>query len=372
VVRCKGCGWVALPESELPLTLPDVEKYQTTDTGESPLALLEDWVRTTCPKCGGPARRETDTMPQWAGSSWYFLRYCDPHNDEALASREAMEYWTPVDWYNGGMEHTTLHLLYSRFWHRFLHDIGVTPTPEPYARRTSHGMVLGEGGEKMSKSLGNVVNPDEMVEKHGADAFRCYELFMGAFDQAIPWSTQGLIGQERFVTRVWRHLDKVKGDAPSAEGTLRLLHQTIRDVSERTEAMKFNTALAALMTLSNHFGTLESIRRETFETFVLLLSPFAPHLCEELWERLGHGESLARHPWPAFDEALAAEEEVEIPVQVNGKLRGRLQVPPSIPEAEIRERALALENVKRYLDDRTVRKVIVAGGGKLVNIVVSK
>ncbi|MHC4600725.1 MAG: leucine--tRNA ligase, partial [Planctomycetota bacterium] len=370
VVRCDACGWVALPESELPLTLPDVERYQTTDTGESPLALLEDWVKTACPACGGPARRETDTMPQWAGSSWYFLRYSDPHNDEALASREAMEYWTPVDWYNGGMEHTTLHLLYSRFWHRFLHDIGVTPTPEPYARRTSHGMVLGEGGEKMSKSLGNVVNPDEMVEKHGADAFRCYELFMGAFDQAIPWSTQGLIGQERFVTRVWKQFDKVDAGAPSTEATRRLLHQTIRDVSERVEAMKFNTAIAALMTLSNHFGSLEAIRAEDFETFVLLFSPFAPHLCEELWERLGHGESLARHPWPVFDEALAADEEVEIPIQVNGKLRGRLRVPASIPEEEIKTRALTVENVKRHLENRTVRKVIVAGGGKLVNIVV--
>ncbi|MHC4777414.1 MAG: leucine--tRNA ligase [Planctomycetota bacterium] len=372
VVKCESCGWVPLPYSELPLTLPDVEGYQTTDTGESPLALLEDWLHTTCPNCGGSAKRETDTMPQWAGSSWYFLRYCDPHNDEALASKEAMEYWTPVDWYNGGMEHTTLHLLYSRFWHRFLHDIGVTPTPEPYARRTSHGMVLGEGGEKMSKSLGNVVNPDDMVARHGADAFRCYELFMGAFDQAIPWSTQGLIGQERFIVRVWNLLDRVVDDAEKSTETERLLHQTTRDVSERIEAMKFNTALASLMTLSNHLGGLPKIGKGDFERFVLLLSPFAPHVCEEIWERLGHDAGLARHPWPSFDEALAADEMVEIPVQVNGKLRGKLAVPHATPEDRIREAALELDNVAKFIEGSTVKKVIIVRGGKLVNIVVGK
>ncbi|MHC5077617.1 MAG: leucine--tRNA ligase [Planctomycetota bacterium] len=371
VVQCEACGWVPLPESALPLVLPEVERYQTTDTGESPLALLEAWVRTTCPKCGGPARRETDTMPQWAGSSWYFLRYADPLNDDAFASPEALAYWTPVDWYNGGMEHTTLHLLYSRFWHRFLHDIGIVPTAEPYARRTSHGMVLGEGGEKMSKSLGNVVNPDEMVEQYGADAFRCYELFMGAFDQAIPWSTQGLIGQYRFLGRVWHLFEKVSEDTPLHDPTERLIHQTIRDVSSRIEAMKFNTAIAALMSLANHFGTRETIRKEDFERFLLLFSPFAPHVCEELWERLGHETSLARHPWPSFDSATAAEEEIEVPVQVNGKLRGRVQVPASTPEEEIKQRALDLPNVKKHLEGFSVQKVIFAQG-RLVNVVVKK
>ncbi len=371
VVRCEACGgWVPLPEEALPLELPEVEKYQTTETGESPLALLEGWVHTVCPRCGGPARRETDTMPQWAGSNWYFLRYCDPHNDEALASKEALAYWMPVDWYNGGMEHTTLHLLYSRFWHRFLHDIGVVPCAEPYARRTSHGMVLGEGGEKMSKARGNVVNPDEMVEAYGADAFRCYELFMGAFDQAIPWSTQGLVGQERFLHRVWNLQEKVDPDAPLDPEGERLVHQTIRDVSERIEAMKFNTALASLMTLANRFGASDRVRREDFERFVLLLSPFAPHLCEEMWERLGHETSLARHPWPVFDPGVAAEEEVEIPVQVNGKLRGKVIVPASAGEEDIRAAALDVDNVQRHVGDRAVKKVIYVKG-RLVNVVVA-
>jgi len=370
LVHCEACGgWQALPESDLPLELPEVGRYQTTETGESPLALLEDWVSTLCPRCGGPARRETDTMPQWAGSSWYFLRYADPRNDEAPASREALEYWTPVDWYNGGMEHTTLHLLYSRFWQRFLHEIGVVPTPEPYARRTSQGMVLGEGGEKMSKARGNVVNPDKMVARHGADAFRCYEMFMGAFDQAIPWSTQGLVGQERFIGRVWKLQEKVR-EAPFDELTERRVHQTIKKVSQRIEAMKFNTAIASLMELANHFGGLEAVRREDFERFVLLLSPFAPHVCEEMWERLGHADSLARHPWPAFDPAVAAEDEIEVPVQVNGKVRGKVVVPASADEEEIKALALALDNVERHTKGKTIRKVIYVAG-RLVNVVVS-
>jgi leucyl-tRNA synthetase len=309
-------------------------------------------------------------MPQWAGSSWYFLRYADPRDDRALASRDALEYWTPVDWYNGGMEHTTLHLLYSRFWHKFLFDIGVVPTSEPYARRTSHGLVLGENGEKMSKSRGNVVNPDEMVGRYGADAFRLYEMFMGAFDQPIPWSTEGLKGMQRFLFRVWRLQDKVTDDAPGDDATRRLVHQTIRRAGERIEAMKFNTAIAALMTLANRFGELELIPRGHWETFVLLLSPFAPHICEEVWASLGHTDSLARERWPEFDPAVAAEEEIEVPVQVNGKVRGRVKVPAGAGEDEVEGKALA--EVSRHLEGREVRKVVHVSRGetRLVNVVV--
>jgi leucyl-tRNA synthetase len=374
LVKCdKGCGesgWVPVPEDELPLTLPQVERYEPSGTGESPLALMTDWVNTTCPKCGGPGKRETDTMPQWAGSSWYFLRYIDPHNDDALASPEKLDHWTPVDWYNGGMEHTTLHLLYSRFWHKFLYDIGVVPTPEPYAKRTSHGLILGEGGEKMSKSRGNVVNPDEMVDEYGADAFRLYEMFMGAFDQPIPWSTEGLKGMRRFLRRVWDLKDKVSGDAESDADTNRLIHQTIRDVAERVESMKFNTAIAALMTLANRLGQLDQVAKTDWERFVLMLAPFAPHVAEEMWERLGHTESLARHPWPEFDAAAAAEEQIEVPVQVNGKLRAKVTVAASAAEAEVKEKAL--EAVAKYIEGKEVRKVIYAGRGekKLVSVVV--
>ncbi len=374
LVKCeKGCGesgWVAVPEDELPLTLPQVERYEPSGTGESPLALITDWVDTTCPKCGGPGKRETDTMPQWAGSSWYFLRYIDPHNDDALASPEKLDYWTPVDWYNGGMEHTTLHLLYSRFWHKFLYDIGVVPTPEPYAKRTSHGLILGEGGEKMSKSRGNVVNPDEMVEKHGADAFRLYEMFMGAFDQPIPWNTEGLKGMRRFLGRVWDLKDKVSGDAGSDADTNRLIHQTIRDVAERVESMKFNTAIAALMTLANRLGQLDKVAEADWERFVLMLAPFAPHVAEEMWELLGHAGSLAKHPWPEFDAAAAAEDRIEVPVQVNGKLRAKVTVAASAAEAEVKEKAL--DAVAKYIEGKEVRKVIYAGRGekKLVSVVV--
>ena len=356
MIHCPSCGWVALPEEELPLELPEIKEYRTTEAGESPLALLEDWVRTPCPGCGGPARRETDTMPQWAGSSWYFLRYADPHNDRELASREKLEYWTPVDWYNGGMEHTTLHLLYSRFWHKFLHDIGVVPTSEPYLRRTSHGLVLGENGEKMSKSRGNVVNPDEMVIGYGADAFRLYEMFMGPFDQPIPWSTQGLVGMSRFLQRVWDLQDRVSPRAALDPETGRLVHQTIRRVSDRIESLRFNTAIAALMTLANRLGTLESIRREDWERFLLLLGPFAPHLAEELWRELGHDDFIALRPWPDYDPELAADPEIEVPVQVNGKLRGKLRVPVDLGDGEIEE--LARREVADYLRDRTIRKTV--------------
>ncbi|MEJ2081701.1 MAG: leucine--tRNA ligase [Acidobacteriota bacterium] len=371
MVDCPSCGWVPVPEDELPLKLPQVEQYRTTESGESPLALLTEWVNTTCPKCGEPATRETDTMPQWAGSSWYFLRYADPHNDQALAARDKLEYWTPVDWYNGGMEHTTLHLLYSRFWHKFLFDIGVVPTSEPYLRRTSHGLILGENGEKMSKSRGNVVNPDVMVGKYGADAFRLYEVFMGPFDQPIPWSTQGLIGMSRFLQRVWDLQEKVSWEAPGSAETSRIVHQTIKQVGERIESLKFNTAVAALMTLANYFSSLEEIPREAWMIFLRLMSPFTPHVAEELWARLGHADQVSLQSWPAFDPALAAEDEVEIPIQINGKLRAKFRAAADLEDDEIRSRAH--DEVAGHLEGRQVRKVIVVrrGDRNLVNFVVS-
>lgn len=369
MVDCPTCSWVPLPEKELPLVLPPLEEYRTTESGESPLALVKDWVETTCPRCGGPARRETDTMPQWAGSSWYFLRYADPRNDQALASRDALAYWTPVDWYNGGMEHTTLHLLYSRFWHKFLYDIGVVPTPEPYRKRTSHGLILGENGEKMSKSRGNVVNPDEMVDRHGADAFRLYEMFLGAFDQPIPWSTSGLNGMSRFLNRVWDLHRKVV-DSPSTMETTRLLHRTIKQVGERVEIMKFNTAIASLMTLTNHFGAAGKVSRSDWEVFLRLLSPFAPHIAEELWERLGQAPSLTAQSWPEYDEELARDEEIEVPIQINGKLRTKVVVSAEAEEHQIRERAAT--EAAHYLEGKSVVKTIVVsrGSARLVNFVV--
>ena len=370
MIDCPKCGWAPVPYDELPLTLPEVERYQTTETGESPLALMTDWVNVPCPKCGGPARRETDTMPNWAGSSWYFLRYADPDNDRELASPESLRYWMPVDWYNGGMEHTTLHLLYSRFWHKFLYDIGVVPTPEPYKRRTSHGLVLGENGEKMSKSRGNVVNPDDIVNRFGADAFRVYEVFMGAFDQPIPWSTNGLVGMSRFLQRVWDLQDRVSPDAPPDAPTNRLVHQTIKQVSKRIEAMKFNTAVAALMTLANHLGTHPAVRQEHWERFLILLSPFAPHLGEELWSKLGKSDLVSTQSWPAFDPEQAKEEEIEIAVQVNGKLRARLTVDADIDEKSLESAALADEKVAAALAGKSVRKIVTVPG-RLVNIVAS-
>jgi leucyl-tRNA synthetase len=369
MVECPACGWVPLSESELPLELPEVDQYQTTETGESPLALIESWVKTRCPKCGGAARRETDTMPQWAGSSWYFLRYLDPHNDRALADPGKLAYWMPVDWYNGGMEHTTLHVLYSRFWHKFLFDIGVVPTPEPYAKRTSHGLILGENGAKMSKSRGNVVNPDEMVQSWGADSFRLYEMFMGAFEQPIPWSTQGLVGMNRFLHRVWDLQDRVAGDAAVERDVERLVHQSIRKVGADIESMKFNTALAQLMTLSNRMAKSASLRRADFEVLVKLLTPFAPHLAEEMWSRLGHETLVCLESWPAFDEARAAEAEIDVPVQVNGKVRARVTVSADTAEEDVRQRAL--EAVGAHLEGKTVRKVICVSRGesRLVNVV---
>ncbi len=369
LVKCPCCGWVPLPEDQLPLTLPEVAEFRPGDEGESPLAAVSDWVNTTCPKCGGPAQRETDTMPQWAGSSWYFMRYCDPHNPHALASKEALDYWMPVDWYNGGMEHTTLHLLYSRFWHLFLHDIGVVSAPEPYKKRTSHGMILGANGEKMSKSRGNVVNPDDMVNQYGADAFRTYEMFMGAFDQPIPWSTQGVAGCRRFLDRVWRLQQMLLPEAGYRPAMVGRMHRAIRKVSEDFEAMKFNTAIAAMMELVNAFYSENAVTRDEYKTLLTLLSPVAPHICEEIWERLGGEGMICQQSWPAYDPALCVEDEVEIPVQVNGKVRARMTVSRSAAQDEIRDKALAEPRVAESMAGKTMVKCIVVPG-KIVNIVV--
>lgn len=326
MVRCEKDGWVPVPESELPLELPHVEKYQPTDTGESPLANITEWVNTKCPKCGGPGKRETDVMPNWAGSSWYYLRYCDPHNDTTLADKKKLEYWTPVDWYNGGMEHTVLHLLYSRFWHKFLYDIGVVPTSEPYKRRTSHGMILAENGMKMSKSKGNVINPDEMVERFGADALRVYEMFMGPFDQAIAWSTDGLVGMYRFLERVWALSEKAE-DIPVSGDTEIAMNQAAKKVGEDIEQMKFNTALSQLMIYSNELTKLEKVPKEAYEMLLKLLAPFAPHMTEELWEGAGHKSSIHEEKWPSFDASKLESDTVTIAVQVAGKTRGTVSVP---------------------------------------------
>ncbi|MEG1967090.1 MAG: leucine--tRNA ligase [Clostridia bacterium] len=369
VVHCEHCGTVPVPENQLPVLLPAVENYEPTDSGESPLSAITDWVNTTCPVCGGPAKRETDTMPQWAGSSWYFLRYCDPHNKEALASKEALDYFMPVDWYNGGMEHTTLHLLYSRFWHRFLYDIGLVSTPEPYQKRTSHGMILGENNEKMSKSRGNVINPDEIVDELGADAFRLYEMFMGAFDQAIPWSTNGARGCRRFLERVWRLQEMQKpGKGYSAELTPSV-HETIKKVSEDYEAMKFNTAIAAMMSLVNEFYGNGGCTRDELQTLLLLLNPVAPHICEEMWETLGYQGKLALTAWPKYNEAAMKRSEVEIGVQVNGKVRGRMMVSPDLTREQA-ERELPLhEDIKQLVGNQTIVKVIYVPG-RLCNLIV--
>lgn len=371
IVHCDKCGYVALPESELPLRLPEVESYETTDSGESPLANMLEWRNTTCPCCGGPALRETDTMPQWAGSSWYFLRYTDPHNTEALASKEALSYWTPVDWYNGGMEHTTLHLLYSRFWHKFLYDIGVVPTPEPYAKRTSHGMILGSNHEKMSKSRGNVVNPDAIVEEYGADTMRLYEMFIGDFEKAAPWSDEGIKGCRRFIDRFY-NLQNILQEGDIRPQLETLLHQTIKKVGEDIETLKYNTAIAAMMTLMNAIYDTGSITREEMKVFTLLLCPFAPHVCEEVWEKNHLGEGLCSlAAWPVYDEAKCQESTVEIVVQVNGKLRGRMKVSADIAKEEALEAAKKEEKVAAEIDGKTIVKEIYVPK-KLVNIVVKK
>ena len=368
IVHCDTCGYVAIPEEELPLRLPEVESYETTDSGESPLANMLDWRNTKCPCCGGPALRETDTMPQWAGSSWYFLRYTDPHNTEALASKEALDYWIPVDWYNGGMEHTTLHLLYSRFWHKFLYDIGVVPTPEPYAKRTSHGMILGSNHEKMSKSRGNVVNPDAIVDEYGADTMRLYEMFIGDFEKAAPWSDEGIKGCRRFIDRFYnlQNILQEGGLRPELET---IFHQTIKKVGEDIETLKYNTAIAAMMTLMNAVYDSGSITREEMKIFTLLLCPFAPHVCEEVWSvhHLGDGLcSLAT--WPEYDEEKCQEAMVEIVVQVNGKLRGRMKVSADISKEEALEAAQKEEKVAAEISGKRIVKEIYVPK-KLVNIV---
>ncbi len=368
IVHCDKCGFVAVPEEELPLMLPQVESYEPTDNGESPLAAMTDWVNTTCPHCGGPAKRETDTMPQWAGSSWYFLRYTDPKNDKALASKEALDYWMPVNWYNGGMEHTTLHLLYSRFWHKFLYDIGVVSTPEPYAKRTSHGMILGENGEKMSKSRGNVVNPDEIVAEYGADTLRVYEMFIGDFEKAAPWSNASIRGSRRFLERVWGLQEQLLPQEDIRPALLSAVHRTIRKVDEDIENLKFNTAIAAMMALINDLYAADGVTRGELRVLLTLLNPFAPHMTEEIWERQHMGGTVAEQSWPQFDPACCKEETVEIAVQVCGKIRAKLMVDPEISAADAVAAAKANERVAAELAGKTVVKEIYIKG-KLVNIV---
>ena len=368
LVNCPKCGWVAIPESELPLRLPEVESYEPTDNGESPLAKLTDWVKTTCPCCGGPAERETDTMPQWAGSSWYFLRYCDPHNANALAAKEALDYWMPVDWYNGGMEHTTLHLLYSRFWHKFLYDIGVVSCKEPYAKRTSHGMILGENGEKMSKSRGNVVNPDDVVAQYGADTLRMYEMFIGDFEKTAPWNTSSIKGSKRFLERVAALTDMMtpeEGYSPELEGSF---HKMIKKVSEDIEGLKCNTAIAAMMSVLNEIYDKGSVTRGELMTFITLLNPFAPHLTEEINEVLGNREMLARAKWPEYDPAKCVDAAAEIAVQISGKIKARLMIPTDSIEEAVKALVMADANVQAALAGKTVIKEIYVKG-KLYNIV---
>ena len=365
IVKCEKCGYVPLPESDLPLELPDVDSYMPTENGESPLAAMTDWVNTTCPCCGGPAKRETDTMPQWAGSSWYFLRYTDPHNTKALASKEALEYWLPVDWYNGGMEHTTLHLLYSRFWHRFLYDQGVVPTKEPYQKRTSHGMILGENGEKMSKSRGNVVNPDDIVMDYGADTLRTYEMFIGAFDLSASWSENGVKGCRRFLDRVWKLQELlVDGEEYRSDFETRM-HQTIQKVSSDFENLKYNTAIAAMMSLLNDFYKENSINRKEFKTFLILLNPVAPHITEEIWANCGYEGRVYQQTWPEFDEAKTVEDTIELPVQINGKTKAVVKLPADVDK----DTAIAAgkEAIADKLTGTIVKEIYVPG--RIINIV---
>ena len=372
LVNCPMCGWVPLPETELPLLLPEVESYEVTDTGESPLAKMTDWVNTTCPKCGAPAQRETDTMPQWAGSSWYFLRYMDPHNDKALASKEALDYWSPVDWYNGGMEHTTLHLLYSRFWHKFLYDIGVVPTKEPYAKRTSHGMILGEGGEKMSKSRGNVVNPNDIVAQYGADTMRLYIMFVGDFEQAAIWSTEAVKGSKRFLDRVWNLAENAKDSFDVTPANESILHKTIKKVTDDIDNLKMNTAIAAMMTAVNEL-TANGVTRGDMKTLLLLLNPFAPHITEELWEALGFasqtGKMCCQADWPVYDESKTVASAVDMAVQVNGKLKGSITMPVDSEEKDVVDAALQVEKVQKATEGMKIIKTILVKN-RLVNLIV--
>ena len=368
IVHCEKCGQVALPESELPLTLPMIDSYELTDSGESPLAKITDWVNTTCPQCGGAAKRETDTMPQWAGSSWYFLRYCDPHNDTALASREALEYWLPVDWYNGGMEHTTLHLLYSRFWHKFLYDIDAVPTKEPYQKRTSHGMILGADGQKMSKSRGNVVNPDDIVRDYGADTMRLYEMFIGDFEKTAPWNPESIKGCKRFLERIFALRETLEPGEIRADFETRV-HQLIRKVGEDIETLKFNTAIAAMMSFLNDVAAAGKITGAEMQILLVLLNPFAPHLTEELWESCAFPGTVTEQSWPAFDEAKCRESSIEIAVQINGKLRDRLSVAAEISAEDALAAAKASEKTAAALEGMQIVKELYVKG-KLVNLVV--
>ncbi len=370
IIICDKCGYVPLDESELPLTLPNVESYETTDTGESPLSKIDEWVNVKCPHCGGPAKRETDTMPQWAGSSWYYLRYCDPHNDKELASREALEKWMPVDWYNGGMEHTTLHLLYSRFWHKFLYDIGVVTTPEPYKKRTSHGMILGENGEKMSKSRGNTVDPNDIVRQYGADTLRLYIMFIGDFEKAVSWNSESIKGCNRFLDKIWNLADKVVDGGISSDLEADF-HRTIKKVTNDIESLKFNTAVAALMTLVNKILDKGSITKKEFEILLILLNPFAPHMTEELYETVIGGGYLHDCKWPEYDEAKCVEDSVEIAIQVNGKLKSRITLPVDMPESEALAAAKSDEKISAAIAGMAIVKEIYVKN-KLINIVVKK
>ena len=365
IVECEKCGYVPIDESELPLMLPEVESYMPTDNGESPLAAMTDWVNTTCPCCGGPAKRETDTMPQWAGSSWYFLRYCDPHNDKALASPESLKYWLPVDWYNGGMEHTTLHLLYSRFWHKFLYDQKVVPTPEPYQKRTSHGMILGENGEKMSKSRGNVVNPDDIVREYGADTLRTYEMFIGAFDLAASWSEDGVKGCRRFLERVWKLQDIMTDEEGYSADLETKMHQTIKKVSNDFENLKYNTAIAAMMALINDFYKKNAVTKGEYKTLITLLNPVAPHITDELWQIVGGEGYLYQTTWPEYDEAKTVESTVEIAVQINGKTKGTITIGKDDAKDDVI--AKAKESIADKLTGNIVKEIYVPG--RIVNIV---
>ena len=372
MVYCEKCGWQPLPEDQLHLLLPEVESYEPTDDGESPLSKMTSWVNTTCPCCGGPAKRETDTMPQWAGSSWYFLRYMDPHNDKALASKEALDYWSPVDWYNGGMEHTTLHLLYSRFWHKFLYDIGVVPTKEPYQKRTSHGMILGEGGEKMSKSRGNVINPNDIIAQYGADTMRTYIMFIGDFEKAAAWSANAVKGCKRFLDRVWNLGEMDHAGEDYSQANEAAVHKAIKKVSEDIEAMKFNTAIAALMALVNDYYA-NGASRGDMKALILMLAPFAPHICEEMWEMMGFaaetGKMACQMAWPVYDESKTVAASVEMAVQVQGKLRGTVVVPMDSGQDGVIAAAKANEKVARFLEGMDIMKVIHVPN-KLINLIV--
>ena len=368
LVYCEHCGWVPLEEKDLPLALPKVDNYEPTDNGESPLSNIDEFVHTKCPKCGRDAVRETDTMPQWAGSSWYYLRYTDPHNDEAIASKENLDYYVPVDWYNGGMEHTTLHLLYSRFWHKFLYDIGVVPTKEPYMKRTSHGMILGDNNEKMSKSRGNVVNPDDIVRDFGADTLRCYEMFIGDFEKSAPWSENGVKGCRKFLDKVWRTQELVDGDS-NFEKMETLVHQTIKKVSEDYENLKFNTAIAQLMTLLNELNNLDKISEEQFKIFLILLNPVCPHITEEIWQRMGYEGYVHEASWPEYDESKTILDVIELPIQVNGKLRATVEISRDASEDEVFEKAIADDVVAKYLEGKNVVKKIYVKG-RIFNIIV--